>query len=127
MNIFCFTGALGQDVDVRVTAGGTSVASFSVAVNSGYGDNKKTTWTKCALFGKRAEGGLIPYLVKGQKVAVSGELSTNEWTTQDGQNRTDIQVRVNELDLIGEKKSGGVAQANQPAPAESGFEDEIPF
>lgn len=132
MNIFTFTGNIGRDAEVRHTQSGLSVCSFPVAVSSGCGDNKKTTWTRCALFGKRAEGGLVPYLKKGAQVAISGELTLNEFEGNDGQKRSSIEVRVNEIDLIGSKQSGG---ASQPAASNSGpdygsdeFDDStIPF
>ena len=58
MNNWNFTGNLGKDAETKTTPSGTSVCTFSVAVKSGYGDNQKTTWANCSLFGKRAESGL---------------------------------------------------------------------
>lgn len=131
MNIFAFTGNIGSDAEVRQTAAGLSVCSFSVAVSSGYGDNKKTTWARCALFGKRAEGGLVPYLKKGAQVAISGELSMNEFDGKDGQKRTSLEVRVNELDLIGGKQSDQQKPAAANAGPDYGGDDygdkDIPF
>ena len=100
MNKFLFTGNLGQDSEVKHTASGTAVLSFSVAVKSGYGDRAKTTWVRCALFGKRAEGNLSQYLVKGAQVAVSGELELQEWEGQNGKGAA-IAVNVDSIDLIG--------------------------
>lgn len=122
MNIFTFTGNLGKDAEVRHTAGGTVVCSFSVAVTSGYGDKKQTSWIDCALFGKRAEGGLVPFLKKGTKVGISGELTVNKW--QKGEKSgTSVNVNVSTLDLLGEK--------NAPAKADKAtgdfIDDEIPF
>lgn len=100
MNKFLFTGNLGQDSELKYTASGTPVLSFSVAVKSGYGDRAKTTWVRCALFGKRAEGNLSQYLVKGTQVAVSGELELQEWEGQNGKGAA-IAVNVDSIDLIG--------------------------
>lgn len=107
MNLFAFTGNIGGDVKVN-NAGGTAVANFSVAVKAGYGDKAQTIWIACALWGKQAESKLTDYLVKGQGVAVSGELSTRE---HDG--KTYLQVRVGTIDLVGGGKSEG---GSQPAP-----------
>ncbi len=98
MNVFSFTGHLGRDAEVR-QAGNSTVCGFSVAVTSGYGDNQQTVWVSCNLWGKRAEGQLPQYLVKGQKVAISGELSTREH-----EGKTYLQVRVDQLDLIGQRE-----------------------
>ena len=51
----------------------SAIASFPLAISSGYGNNQKTSWVTCKLFGKRAEA-LAQYLLKGVKVAVSGQL-----------------------------------------------------
>ena len=110
MNCWTFTGNLGKDCEVRTTQGGMTVCSFSVAVKSGYGDNAKTTWANCALFGKRAEGGLPQYLVKGAQVCISGEACLDEWD-KDGVKNKALKVNVDKLDLI-----GGNANAPQQAP-----------
>ena len=107
MNIFTFTGNLGKDCEVRSTQSGMSVCSFSVAVKSGYGDNQKTTWVSCTLFGKRAEGQLPQYLTKGAQVAISGEAFMDEWQ-KDGATNKMLKVNVDKLDLI-----GGVQQQQQ--------------
>jgi single-strand DNA-binding protein len=130
MNVFTATANLGRDVEVRHTQGGAAVATFPIAVTSGYGDNKKTTWVRCALFGKRAEGGLIQYLTKGTQVAVSGEISLNEFQGQDGQTRTSLELRVNDLDLIGGKPANNAPQpaTAQTEPAGGDYYDgKIPF
>jgi len=109
MNIFTFTGNLGKDCEVRSTQSGMSVCSFSVAVKSGYGDNQKTTWVACTLFGKRAEGQLPQYLTKGAQVAISGEAFMDEWQ-KDGVTNKMLKVNVDKLDLIG----GVQQQAQRP-------------
>jgi len=100
MNNWTFTGNLGKDCEVRTTQSGMTVCTFSVAVKSGYGDNAKTTWANCALFGKRAEGGLPQYLVKGAQVCISGEACLDEWEKDGVKNKT-LKVNVDKLDLVG--------------------------
>lgn len=144
MNNWIFTGNLGQDCDVRYTASGTAICTFSVAVKSGYGDKAKTTWVKCGLFGKRAEGALPQHLLKGTQVCISGEAYLDEWQGQDGQANKMLKLNVDKLDLIGGKPgaasgrqedyrgNGGPASPNpttQPAnpPEMDSFDDDIPF
>lgn len=107
MNVFTFSGNLGNDCRLG-NAGGTPVCNFSVAVKAGFGQNEQSIWIDCALWGKRAEGGLPGYLLKGQKVMVSGELGTREH-----EGKTYLTCRVNEIDLAGGKNEGG--QAGQGA------------
>ena len=134
MNVWNFTGHLGHDCAVKSTQSGKSVCEFSVAVTSGYGDNQKTTWANCVLFGKRAEGKLPEHLVTGQKVAISGEVTLEQWEAKDGSKGKTLKVYVNSLDLIGAKsepKQQPAQQAPPPQQAEPGkyddFDDNIPF
>ena len=133
MNCFIFTGNLGQDAEVK-NLPNTTLCSLSVAVKSGYGDKEKTVWVKCNIFGKKAEGGLPQYLVKGAQVCISGELSLDEWQDQQGIKQKSLSVNVREIDLIGGKQSAAVsppsvaqptAQGNFQAP--DGFDQDIPF
>ena len=100
MNNWNFTGNLGQNAETRYTPDGTAIVSFSVAVKSGYGDKEKTTWARCAMFGRRGEA-VAQYLTKGQLVAVSGEVTLRDWTDRDGVKRASLEVRVNDLTLLG--------------------------
>jgi single-strand DNA-binding protein len=125
MNKFCFTGNLGREAEVRYTQSGTANCSFPVAVSSGYGDKKKTTWVRCTIWGKRAESKLPEYLTKGTQVAITGELSTSEYTPDGGEKRFNVEVNVSDVDLIGGKPASGSQPAS--APAQGGFEDDIPF
>ena len=127
MNILTVTGNLGKDAQAR-NVNGTAVANFSVAVRSGYGDKEQTIWVDCALWGKQAESKLMDYLVKGQQVAVSGEMGTREH-----EGKTYITMRVNAIDLIGKKGDAPTSVAPAPAkaapaPAASADDgDGIPF
>ena len=124
MNVFTFTGNLGRDCKTN-NVGGTSVCNFAVAVKSGFGQKEQTLWLDCALWGKKAEGRLPEFLVKGSQVAVSGELGTREH-----EGKTYLTCRVSELSLIGARDQ----QPSQQAPSSGGaaapaddFDDSIPF
>jgi single-strand DNA-binding protein len=146
MNIYSFTGRLGRDCETRFTQAGMAICSFTVAVDYGFGDNKGTNWIRCSLFGKRAEGGLPKYLVKGTQVAISGELRVREYDDKDGNKRTSVEVSVDKLDLIGgrgeaqggggSQKSGGAGDtpqkgsdpfADSPEFGDVPVDDDIPF
>lgn len=128
MNSCNFTGNLGKDCR-KGNAGDTAVVNFSIGVKSGFGTKEQTLWIDCALFGRQAESKLADYLLKGQQVAVSGELGTRE---HDG--KIYLTLRVNSIDLVGGKKETGSNQAPQrqqqatnPAPDFDSFDDDIPF
>jgi len=65
-------GRLGKDVEVRSTANGKKVVSFSVASDFGYGDNKGTKWHNVVAWGLQAEFA-EKFLKKGSGVLVVGE------------------------------------------------------
>jgi len=124
MNIYSFTGRLARDSETRFTPGGMAICSFSVAVDYGFGENKGTNWLRCSLFGKRAEGQLPKYLVKGTQVAISGELRIREYDDKDGNKRTSVEVSVDKLDLIGgrnEQQGGGGYQQGGQQQQGGGF------
>ena len=110
MNVLSVTGHLGQDCRTN-EVNGTSVVNFSMAVKAGFGQYEQTLWLDCALWGKAAEGKLPDYLVKGQQVGASGELSTHE---KDG--KTYLKLRCNNVDLLGSKDSSPAKPA-QPQPS----------
>ena len=114
MNVFTCTGRLGRDSKTNQTQGGTSVCNFALAVESGFGDKKQTIWLDCALWGKRAEGALPQYLIKGAQVAVSGEMATREYQDNSGVNRTAVTLRVNDLTLVSNKQSDQDSRQPQP-------------
>ena len=127
MNSISISGALGRDAETRHLADGTAVVSFSVA--DSMGRDKPTIWWNCAWFGKRAEA-VKQYLAKGQQVTVIGNVTEREWTDKDGQKRKSMDVRVNDLALMGSRQEAAPRQAPKPAPAGSGFDDmsdDVPF
>ena len=128
LNSWQFTGNLGRDCEQRSTPNGAPVVSFSVGVKSGYGKNEATTWANCQMWGKRGEA-VAPYLTKGQLVGVSGEVNLREWTDKDGGKRQSLDVRVNDLTLLGKKDGAPKAEkAEKPAKPKTGEpDDDIPF
>ena len=103
MNVYTFTGNLARDAKINSTEKGDSVGSFSVGVKSGYGDKAVTNWINFSLWGKRADS-LAPYLMKGQGVAISGELSLRKYKSKDGTEGASMEVRVADVTLIGNKE-----------------------
>jgi single-strand DNA-binding protein len=115
-NVFSFTGACGADAEIRYIPSGQAVLSVNVANNVGFGDKQKTMWIRVTLWGKRAESNLKDYLKKGQQVFVSGELTTNEYTANDGTKRTQLELNASILDLVGRKNDNPQSQPT-PTPA----------
>ncbi len=131
MKTVSIAGRVGKDAELRRTQNGDAVASFSVAVDDGWGDRKTTMWFDCSLFGKRAEK--VPDLIrKGTAIALNGDLGTREHN-----GKTYLTVRVNDFTLQGGKPSDRASADSHPGqfkteqsmygsgPAD--LDDEIPF
>lgn len=137
INRVCISGNLTRDMELRSTAGGTSVGSFGVAVNERRKNAQTGEWedypnfVDCTLFGKRAEA-LEQYLSKGTKVAVEGRLRYSSWE-KDGQRRSKLGVIVEEVELMsrrdGEQHQSYAQQGYQQAPQvqEACYDEDIPF
>jgi single-strand DNA-binding protein len=118
MNVLTASGNIGRDAETR-QAGESTVASFSLAMKSGYGDKAQTIWLDCSLWGKQAESGLVQYLKKGQFVVVTGEMGTREH-----EGKTYITLRVNGVTLGG--KQDAPQQAQQPTSAQHRQQQQAP-
>jgi single-strand DNA-binding protein len=124
MNVLTIVGNLGGDCRTN-NVGGSPVCNFSVAMQSGYGQNKQTHWVDCAYWGKGGEA-VSQYLTKGQKVAVSGELSMK---AASGNYPAGFALRVNSLTLC---VSAGGNTGHSTAPVPSTTDDvlddsDVPF
>lgn len=103
MNSLNFVGNIGRDAETKFLTNGDAITSFSAALSSGYGDKKITTWLNCSMFGKRGEA-VSQYLKKGTQVAISGEFAARPYKSKDGIDKLSLDVRVNDLTLVGGKK-----------------------
>lgn len=112
MNNITIAGQLGKDAETRYLPNGDAVCNFSVADSQG--KDKPTIWWRCSLFGKRAES-LAPYLMKGQAVTVSGQVTEREYQ-KDGAAMKAMEIRVQDVALQGGKRDAAPAPRQAPAP-----------
>jgi single-strand DNA-binding protein len=105
LNSVSVIGNLGQDPDLRYTQQGLAVANLNIAVSEHFRDGtgesqKRTPWFRATAFGRTAEiAG--EYLRKGSKVGISGQLVQRTWQDDQGNNKSVVEIRVNQLELIG--------------------------
>ena len=95
MNKCYFTGRTTKDVEVRYTAGEkqTAVGKFSLAVDTGYGDNKKANFFNMTAWGKTAEA-MEKNVRKGTKIVVECEANQNSYTDKNRNKVNAIDFRV---------------------------------
>jgi single-strand DNA-binding protein len=124
MKSITIAGRIGKDAETRTTQGGDQVTGFTVAVDEGFGDKKRTLWFDVAFWGKRGAA-VAQYLTKGSSVTVTGDLSTREY-----EGKTYLTIRAHDLTLQGGKSSGGYDQSPGSGAGgrpSSDIEDSIPF
>lgn len=84
MNLITLTGNLTKDSElIYVGQKNTPKLNFAIANNEGFGDNQKTIFVNCVLWGKSAEN-LVNYLQKGTKVLVKGKLDIRNYEDKEG-------------------------------------------
>ncbi|MDR2035764.1 MAG: single-stranded DNA-binding protein [Coriobacteriales bacterium] len=143
INKVVLTGNLTRDPELRATPAGTSVLSFSIAVNDRRKNSSTGEWEEvpnyidCNLFGTRADA-LAKYLSKGSKVGIDGKLRWSQWE-KDGQKRSKVDVTVDNLELLSPRNSGPsyqdstaisaavMADKIPAAPEITVYDDDIPF
>lgn len=114
-------GNIGRDPEVRTTAGGKSVANFSVATTVRKAGQEQTLWHRVTCYDKLADiAG--QYAKKGRTVYIDGKLNYSTFTDKQGVEKTITEIIANELQLLG----GRDQQEEKPkaAPIDN---EEIPF
>ncbi len=143
-------GNLGRDPEMRYTAQGTAVCTFSVATNERRKDKAGeqqdfTTWFRVTVWGKQAEN-VSKYLTKGRSVYVEGRMHVEEWTDKDGKGRYTLELNASDVRFIdggqgvegipvrqveqgrGQAAAATRGGAGRPAQSEPDIDDDsIPF
>jgi len=83
VNTVTIHGTVGKEPEMKVSNGGTSMLTFSVADNYGKDDKKKTTWHNILVFGNLADN-VANTLNKGDSVLIVGRIEEEEFTKKDG-------------------------------------------
>ena len=129
INVFTASGRCGQGMEVKYTSSGKAIGQFNLPVETGYGDNKKTSWVTCKVFGERAEK-LAQYITKGSPVTVTGAFQLDEWE-KDGVKHSRPCILVNDIQLPPQQQGGQQApqgqqqqqrQQQQQAPQNNGYQ-----
>lgn len=134
-----FIGRLGQDVELKYTAGGSAIANLSIACSDDYKAKdgtkvEQTNWIRIVIFGKLAEIA-SQYLGKGSKAYFSGKQVTRSWENQAGVKQYSTEIVAHEMIMLDSKGAGQGQQPqqrpmqNDDGPAKDpgdGFDD-IPF
>ena len=102
-------GNLGMNPEVKTLEGGRKFIKVSIATNESYKNSngetiKETQWHNLIAWGKVADIA-EQYLSKGSEVAIEGKLINRNYTDKEGIKRYVSEVQVNEVLMLGDKKS----------------------
>ena len=145
VNVAVVVGRLTKDTEYRTFQSGSSVCTFSVAVNRRVkrGDSweDEPNYIEVQLYGKAADN-LRQYLTKGRQVSVNGELRQQSWE-QNGQKRSKLIIVAGNVQLLSSPSGSAQTDSGRTGtgtPVENGstaaqplsggpedFEDDIPF
>ena len=117
MNNVVLVGRLTKDPELRVTGSGKSVASFTVAINRGFGKDKEADFINCVAWEKTAEN-LSQYTGKGSQIALSGRIQTRNYDDKDGKKVFVTEVVANMVEFIGSKDK---QETRKPSELDSEF------
>jgi len=112
VNKVMLLGNVGKDPEIRTTAGGMTIASFSLATADRAKDAQgnwadKTEWHNLVCFQRTAEI-VRDYVKKGSQLFVEGKIQTRSWDDKtSGEKKYRTEILVNELSLLGGRGEGG--------------------
>ena len=119
LNKICLMGRLTRDPELRRTGSGTTVVSFTLAVDrdfKGQGGEKETDFIDVVAWRSTAEF-VSKYFTKGRMAAVEGRLQIRDWKDKEGNNRRSAEVIVDNM-YFGDSKrdvdTGGARPASGP-------------
>ena len=128
LNRIIIMGRLTKDPELRRTASGTAVTSFSVAVDrdfKGQNGEKETDFIDVVAWRNTAEF-VCQYFSKGRMAVVEGRLQMRDWKDQNGNNRRVAEVVADNV-YFGDSKRDGAAPTGGSMAAPAGGYNRAPF
>ena len=117
MNKIIMIGHLARDIELRYTQSQMAIGKTAIAVTRKYTLNgekrEETCFIDLTFFGKQAEVS-NQYLQKGSKLLVEGRLKFDQWTDNNGQNRSKHSVAVEVMEMLGEPKQNNQGYQQRP-------------
>lgn len=118
-------GRVASDLELKTTPSGTSVCTFSIAVDRRYqvkGEEKKSDFFNCVAWRNEAEF-ITRFWVKGKPILVEGELQNRSYVDRTGSTRYVTEIIVDRACFTGdgkkeEQKPISTAGMNAPSTAE---------
>jgi single-strand DNA-binding protein len=107
-------GRMGGDPTMRYTGTGKAVSRFSLAVNSGRGENQTTDWFAVETWEKQAEF-VNEYGAKGRLVYVEGRVVLDRYETKDGEPRAELKLKAYDVTFLDRRDANDGAAPSETA------------
>lgn len=117
MNVVILMGRLASDIDLLQTKNGVSVAKFGIAVqrNYGKGGERETDFFNCVAWRNTGEF-IQKWFSKGKPIAIRGQLQSRKYTDKNGQNRTVVEIVVEDAFFAGNADKSEPESETFPVP-----------
>jgi len=128
MNLAIISGRTTKDFETFTSKTGTTIAKTNIAVDSGFGDNKRTDFIPITVFGKQADF-CTQYVAKGDLVEIRGHIVTGSYQKNDGTTVHTTDVNVDDIKKLQGKKVEKTeeVQATMPEVSFTEINEDIPF
>lgn len=115
-NKVILVGNMTSDPELKQSTGGTSVCSFSIAVNRKMAKNNECDFITIVAWRQQAEF-VTRYFKKGNPILVCGSLQTRTWTDNQGNKRYATEVVADEVSFVSNNSSNTEAKAQPYTPS----------
>ena len=136
MNSVSLIGRITHDPEIKNAPSGTPYLLFSIAVDRGYKDqngNKQTDFIPCVAWNNQADF-ISRYVKKGNLIEITGTTQSRVYQNQQGENRTVIEVIVNQVGNLTPKPKEVVPAPQEPSYFNPSYskdsiveDDDLPF
>ena len=122
LNDVKLVGRLTKHPELRFTPQGTPVCRFRIAVGRKYKDRTSGEWKEevafvpCSVWRESAER-CGQRLKKGSPVFIEGRLKSRDWTTKEGQKRSDLEIDIQKIQFLDSQEEGENGSAAPQAVA----------
>ena len=115
LNNCTIVGRIVRDAEMKqIGANETTLVTFIIANNTGYGQYAKTNFFTVNAWGKQAQS-IVQYLTKGKQVGVTGTMENNSWIGQDGMKHDSWAIKaMGDICLMASPKGSGTYMTEEP-------------
>ena len=115
-NLVVLTGRLTADPELKTTANGISVTTFSIAVERRYrsGEERQADFINIVAWRQSAEF-ITKYFKKGNMIGIEGSIQTRRYEDKNGNSRTAFEVVANNVQFVESKRDSASSGSSEAA------------